>query len=121
MPIATKELRPMSFAYPFGAPCRVDTWQPDVEAALTFYGRLFGWTFAELPGGGHAAQLEGRLVAGVGQAPQGSPALWSMAVRVDDLPAAVATVAGAGGSLLMDAPDPRMAVVADPAGVPFCL
>ena len=36
--------------YPHGVPCWVDTEQPDVDAATTFYGGLFGWTFD-----GHAA------------------------------------------------------------------
>ncbi len=31
--------------YPDGVPCWVDTVQPDVGAAITFYGALFGWTF----------------------------------------------------------------------------
>ena len=30
--------------YPQGVPCWIDTQQPDVEAAASFYGSLFGWT-----------------------------------------------------------------------------
>lgn len=33
--------------YPHGVPCWVDTRQPDPEAAVAFYGDLFGWTFEE--------------------------------------------------------------------------
>ena len=32
--------------YPPGVSCWVDTLQPDPEAAVRFYGDLFGWTFA---------------------------------------------------------------------------
>ena len=31
-----------------GVPCSVDTSQPDPEAALRFYGGLFGWEFEDL-------------------------------------------------------------------------
>ncbi len=33
-------------SYPHGVPCWVDTGQPDVDAALDFYGTVFGWDFA---------------------------------------------------------------------------
>jgi len=33
--------------YPPGAPCWVDTLQPDPNAALEFYGRLLGWEFTQ--------------------------------------------------------------------------
>ena len=32
--------------YEPGVPCWVDTLQPDPEAAMAFYGALFGWEFA---------------------------------------------------------------------------
>ena len=70
-----------SFATP-GAPCRVDTFQPDPAAAEHFYGELLGWSFDEpehLPSGPYRrARREGRVVAGIGQAPPGPPvAVWS--------------------------------------------
>ncbi len=40
--------------YPPGAPCWVDTVQPDPRAALRFYGPLLGWSFdppVPMPGG----------------------------------------------------------------------
>src|SRR4051812_28317739 len=52
--------------YPAGVPCWVDTLQADVNAALDFYGQLFGWTFegpgplpGGLPGQYFVAQLRG--------------------------------------------------------------
>ena len=68
--------------YPLGAPCWVDTFQPDPRAALQFYGPLLGWSFDEaapmpngLGGDYFAARVAGRLVAGIGQAPASSPAV----------------------------------------------
>ncbi len=34
-------------SYPAGVPCWVDTEQPDVEAAMHFYGGIFGWEFED--------------------------------------------------------------------------
>ena len=38
---------PEARTYPHGVTCWVDTAQPDVDAALQFYGGLFGWEFEE--------------------------------------------------------------------------
>jgi predicted enzyme related to lactoylglutathione lyase len=117
--------------YPIGAPCWVETLQPDPHGAADFYGQLFGWRLDEpkpMPGGlaGHylTARKEGRLVAGIGQAPGAAPrALWSTYVSVDSVEDALSRVAGAGGALVigpLDAgSDGRLAVVTDPAGVAF--
>ena len=47
-----------------GVPCWIDTSQPDPEAAVAFYGGLFGWDFRNVmppdaPGGYFIAQLRG--------------------------------------------------------------
>lgn len=121
-----------SVEHPLGAPCWVDTLQPDPRAALRFYGPLLGWTFDEatvmpsgLPGEYYAARVAGRLVAGIGQAPPSSPAVWAMYVRVEDVEQAVGRIREAGGAALagpFDAgPDGRLAVVADATGAPFGL
>jgi predicted enzyme related to lactoylglutathione lyase len=119
--------------YPSGAPCWVETLQPDPDAAAQFYGQLFGWQFDEpkpMPGrlGGEylAARIAGRLVAGIGQAPASAPtALWSTCISVDGIEAALTRVAGAGGAVIVGplqaGPDGRLAVVTDPAGVAFGL
>lgn len=118
--------------YSAGAPCWVETLQPDPRAALQFYGPLLGWTFdraASMPDGLEGeyftARVAGRLVAGIGQAHASSPAVWSTYVRVDDVEETLGRAAQAGGARLagpFDAgSDGRLAVLADATGVPFCL
>lgn len=115
-----------------GAPCRVDTFQPDPRAAMDFYGPLFGWSFddptpmpAGLEGDYFAARLGGRLVAGIGQAPALARPTWNTYVRVEDLAQALARAGQAGGTCLAGpfgaGSDGGLAVVADPTGVAFFL
>lgn len=111
-----------------GAPCWVDTWQPDPRAATDFYADLFGWSFdapiqmSGFRGEYYPARVAGRLVAGVGQAPPQSPAGWLTHIRVDDVGRAVVRAEQAGGRGLANfgAPTPT-ALVADSSGVMFCL
>jgi predicted enzyme related to lactoylglutathione lyase len=121
--------------YEHGVPCWVDTLQPDPEAALVFYGGVFGWEFTgagempgDPPGRYFVAQMRGRDVAGVGARPadpQQLPPSWNMYVRVDSADDAAAAAQSAGGAVLVepfDAPPAgRMAVIADPTGAPFCV
>ena len=93
--------------YPPGVPCWIDTAQPDAEAAVAFYGGLFGWEFedrmpADVPGRYFVAQLHRRDVAAVGSQPEdhsGAPA-WSTYVWVDSADEAAARAEQAGGSVL---------------------
>ncbi|WP_427018224.1 VOC family protein [Pseudarthrobacter sp. P1] len=115
-----------------GAPCWVDTFQPDPRAAMDFYGPLFGWSFDEptpmptgLEGDYFAARLRGRLVAGIGQAPPLSPPAWNTHVRVNDVARTIARAEHEGGTRLAGpfgaGSEDSFAVVADATGVPFCL
>jgi predicted enzyme related to lactoylglutathione lyase len=108
---------------------------PDPEAAMRFYGELFGWEFAgpgAMPGGSggeyFVARLRGRDVAGVGSQPAegASPApAWTTYICVDSADDAAAKVKQAGGSVVVEPfdvlPAGRMAVVADPEGAIFCV
>jgi predicted enzyme related to lactoylglutathione lyase len=119
--------------HPAGVPCWIETLQPDPQAALDFYGPLFGWEFAgpgpmpgDPPGEYFVARLRGRDVAGIGSLPArggASGPAWSTSIRVDGADEAAARAADAGGSLLdgpLDVPPAgRLAVLADPAGAPF--
>ena len=119
-------------AYPPGVPCWVDTGQPDPQAAVAFYGDLFGWDFEDRtpPGSSEpyfVAQLRGRDVAGVGSQPPGGPPVpaWSTYVAVESADETAKAVEEAGGSVLMGPFDiseaGRMAVFADPSGAVFCV
>jgi predicted enzyme related to lactoylglutathione lyase len=115
-----------------GVPCWIDTNQPDPEAALAFYGGLFGWEFedvmpADAPGHYYIGRIRGGDVAAVSSVPEGAPptAVWNTYVWVDDADATTAAAQAAGGTVVgepfdvMDAG--RMAVLLDPEGAAFCV
>ena len=51
--------------YPAGVPCWIDLEPPDVDAAISFYGGVFGWTFEDRrpPGPGSGSACDGSVVA----------------------------------------------------------
>jgi uncharacterized protein len=113
-----------------GVPCWVDTWQPDADAAMSFYTELFGWEAEDtMPNGvegtHYMCRLRGRDVAAVASRPEGAPPVtaWTTYVWVDDVDATAAKVREAGGSDLKEPFDSldggRIAVVGDPAGAPL--
>jgi predicted enzyme related to lactoylglutathione lyase len=115
--------------YPPGVTCFVDTERADVDAAIAFYGGLFGWTFEDrLPPDARArfvmAQFDGLTVAGIASAPSesASPA-WNTYISVESADAIVPRVKDAGGSVLVEpfdvGPAGRTAVFADPEGAAF--
>jgi predicted enzyme related to lactoylglutathione lyase len=115
-----------------GVPCWVDTSQPDPEAAVAFYGGLFGWEFDDATGPDSAgkyciASLRGGDVAAVGSTPAGAPrtAAWNTYVWVDSADEAAATALDAGGRVVMNPVDVmdagRMASLTDPEGAAFCV
>lgn len=115
--------------YPPGVPCWIDTTQPEIDAAATFYAGLFGWTFREAaPGGGTdrylVAQLDGADVAGIAGGRE-DPTAWSTYIAVGDADAAVERLVAAGAVLRAPATDAgedgRSAALADPEGVEFRL
>jgi predicted enzyme related to lactoylglutathione lyase len=113
-----------SRTYPHGVTCWVDTEQPDVDAAIAFYGSLFGWIFEDAmppdaPGRYVIAKLDGRDVAAIGR---GTGAVaWNTYVAVDDADTATAALVAAGARLVTgpaDAgPGGRTSTLADPEGV----
>ena len=108
--------------YEPGVPCWVDTLQPDPEAAMAFYGALFGWEFARTgPMGYSVARLRGRDVAGDRRRCRprpGAAAGWITYVYVESADETAERVRSAGGAVLVEAfdvrPAGRMAVLADP-------
>ena len=125
----TKEPR----TYPAGVTCWIDTDQPDVDAALEFYGGLFGWTFDEAtppdaPQRYVIAQLTGRdaaAIAGPRAHSESGEAVWSTYVAVDDVDAATERLVSLGAAEVLapvDAgPGGRTATLTDPEGVEFRL
>ncbi len=116
-------------SYAPGTPCWVDLGTPDIEAAVDFYGGLFGWDVpetetAEQTGGYRQAMLRGKPVAGVMPLMQeGQPPAWSSYVSVDDADATAAKVTDAGGTVIAEPMEVldlgKMAVFADPTGAVF--
>ena len=115
-----------------GVPCWVDTAQPDPEAAVAFYGGVFGWEFedrmpADAPGNYFVARLRGKDVAAVGSQREGAPPTpaWSSYVRVESADDAAAAATAAGGQVLGEPFDVldagRMAVLADRNGAAICV
>ena len=116
-------------SYAPGTPCWVDLGTPDLDAAVEFYGGLFGWEVpeaenAEQTGGYRPAMKGGKAVGGVMPLMQeGQPPAWTTYVSVEDADATAAAVTEAGGSVIAEPMDVldlgRMAVFADPTGAVF--
>jgi len=92
--------------YAQGTPSYVALTATDQQAAKEFYGPLFGWEFEDVDlgeGGVYVAvSVRGDSVAGLAGRPpqlQGHPAFWGVYLTVDDVDAATAKVAGAGGKV----------------------
>jgi predicted enzyme related to lactoylglutathione lyase len=96
----------------------------DPAAARGFYGEVFGFTFAEVPGvEGYATfAVDDRPVGGLGGRVDGAPSGWSACFAVASTDAAVDAVVAGGGAVTMPAVDTdfgRFAVVTDPWGAAF--
>ncbi len=106
--------------YQAGVPCWVDLLAPNVAAAMSFYGELFGWEF-DGPGPGQyfVAQVRGRDVAGVGSQPDGVRVAWNTYVSVESAEQSAEAAVGAGGRVVVEPfdalPAGRVAVLADPS------
>lgn len=104
----------------------------DVEAAIPFYGDLFGWEKKEAHDMGHMGiyQIYGtkeKALGGMYKKPADMPAPphWLFYVRVADLDAAVQKVSATGGKVLYGPSDvpggDRIATCMDPQGATFAL
>lgn len=113
--------------YQHGELSWVDLGTTDSDAAKTFYGSLFGWTFKDMPAGPgmtySMAKLGDQVAAALYKmdaSMKGAPPFWMSYVTVDDLEARTKKVTAAGGKVhkepfdVLDAG--RMSVVQDPTG-----
>jgi predicted enzyme related to lactoylglutathione lyase len=120
---------PERTAYAEGVPSYCDLMSTDPDASKRFYGALFGWDFDDVPtpqGPIYSmCKLRGKEVAGIGPLPPdmaeaGMPPMWNSYVTVDDVDATAASVADAGGTVMMPPMDVmdagRMAGIMDPTG-----
>lgn len=116
--------------YPHGVTSWIDTEQPDLEAARSFYAGLFGWQMTDAtppgaPGSYLIATIGGQDVAAVAPAPAAGAAKWNTYVAVDNADATAAAVTTHGGALLAPPEDAgsagRVAACADPFGAEFRL
>lgn len=118
--------------YIHGVPCWIDSNQPEQEAAMAFYGGLFGWEFervspTEAPEPYYIGRLPDGDVAAITGVPEGTPptARWNTYIWVDDVDKTTRKAVDAGGSVVMEPmdvdEDGRMSVVADPEGAVFSL
>lgn len=101
---------------------------PDVDAATTFYTKLFGWTAGSMPAGGMdytVFSIGERPVAGLFQTPADSPVPpnWGVYWEVDDCDATVAAAQAAGATALTPTMElegvGKMAGLTDPQGAYF--
>jgi predicted enzyme related to lactoylglutathione lyase len=114
-------------SFPAGTPCWVDVGTDDTDAALAFYGGLFGWVGevdSRPEAGGYGLfALHGRSVAGFMRMQDGQPPSWSTYIASDDVDATAAKIAAAGGHVVVEPMDVldagRMLFAADPTGAVF--
>ncbi|HEY7076986.1 MAG TPA: VOC family protein [Solirubrobacteraceae bacterium] len=113
-----------------GVPCWIDTMQPDPDAAVAFYGDLFGWEYEDVmpagsPGKYYIARIRGGDVAAISSQPDGAPPspAWNTYIWVESVDATAEKVRAAGGGVVMEPGDVmeagRMAVFTDPEGAAF--
>ncbi|MGW5874952.1 VOC family protein [Nocardiopsis terrae] len=110
--------------YVIGSPCWVELTTSDVDRAVEFYGRVFGWT-AEAAGpdaGGYRKFLyEGALIGGLGpRTDAAQPVTWSIYHNTPDLEMSFQRARELGAIALVEPVDVmglgRMAHLADPQG-----
>jgi len=113
-------------SYRPGTPSWVDIGVPDMDAAVAFYGALFGWTFtegSEETGGYRQALLGGKRIAGFGPKMDPGPPYWATYVATASADDTAAKVVAAGGKVIVDPMDVldfgRMAVFTDDTGTFF--
>ena len=108
--------------YPAGVPCWVDTAQPDPEAAVAFYGGLFGWTFDVIKPINYGVVKTGDargIMGGIGQTFAGTRSWVTFYIETPDVTASLEKAAALGGKVVTPRtvmPDVTLGVFEDPEG-----
>ena len=100
----------------------------DVEAAKTFYGELFGWTFEKIPNievDYWVIKNGDRSNGGIVGVHEGIPSFWVPYFGVDSIDAAIETVKANGGKVFVEKTptggNNSFAVLSDPIGAAFAI
>ncbi|MFG2634169.1 VOC family protein [Streptomyces sp. NPDC048362] len=111
-----------------GSPIWIDLGSPDPDAAVAFYGAVFGWRFASAgpeAGGYGYFRKEGKTVAAIGPlTEQGAASAWMTYFRTDDVQATVRDAVALGGTVRaepMTMGAVSMAQLTDPEGARFAV
>lgn len=112
-----------------GCLCMNELATSDIERAIDFYERLFGWTTEALDTGPAGPPMvlvhnDGRLNASITLAQVGESPNWRPYFTVDSTADAVRTVGSLGGAIVLEPvpiPDGSIAIVRDPQGALFGL
>jgi predicted enzyme related to lactoylglutathione lyase len=114
-----------------GAPAWFETLSNDYDAAVQFYREVFGWdthTMSDTEEFRYTTLGEGdEALAGIMDATSflgDQPSRWQFYVEVVDTDASVQRATDVGGKVIESAettPYGRLAVIADPAGIPFAI
>jgi len=113
-------------SYKPGTPSWADIGVPDMDAAVAFYGGLFGWSFTEGTeemGGYRQALIGDKRIVGFGPKMDPGPPYWATYIATADADDTAAKVVAAGGQVIVDPMDipevGRMAVFTDDTGTFF--
>jgi predicted enzyme related to lactoylglutathione lyase len=107
--------------------CWINMLTPQPDEARVFYGKMLGWTYAELPGMGHLVKVAGHDIGGIfdlhgPNTPPGLPPYIGVMVKVESADATAEKVIALGGKArpAFDITDQgRMSVCFDPNGAEF--
>lgn len=120
----------MKYSFPDGTPIWVDLSTTDLDGAKEFYGQVIGWKAEERTDDDgkvvyNMFTKDGKVAAGLMQAMDGAPSVWSTYFQTADINAMVDKVKAAGGSVMVEPmqvmDSGHMAVVSDDQGAVFGL
>ena len=116
-------------SYKQGTPSWTDLSTTDQDGAKTFYSKIFGWEYRDIPMGPDQtysmAQIDGSAASAIftqqaEEAENNVPPHWNVYITVDDVEATAAKVAELGGTVIAMPLDEleagRMIVAQDPSG-----